>query len=80
VPIQDTSSSTKMQTIPNSQVLSPQRTSSTTKVEGAIEKSATPETEADKEAEIPEVQNLQEHDMTLGLSATSVREKMDLFL
>jgi hypothetical protein len=56
VPIQDTLSSMEMQTVPKPQVLSPQRTPSMTKVEGAIEKSATPEVEVHKEAEVPEVQ------------------------
>jgi hypothetical protein len=77
VPIQDTPSSMEMQAGPKLQVLSPQCTSSMTKVEGAIG-SATPEAEVHKEAEIPEVQK--EPEMTSGQSATSVQEQMELVL
>jgi hypothetical protein len=68
----------EMQTVPKPQVLSPQRTPSMTKVESAIEKSATPEVEVHKEAEVPEVQK--EPDMASGQSATSLQEQMELVL
>jgi hypothetical protein len=67
----------EMQTIEKLQVLSPQHTSSMTKVEGAIG-SATQEVEVHKEAEIPEVQK--EPEMTSGQSTMSVQEQMELVL
>jgi hypothetical protein len=59
----------EMQTVEKPQVLSPQHTSSMTKVEGAIG-STTQEVEVHKEAEIPEVQK--EPEMTSGQSTMSV--------
>jgi hypothetical protein len=49
-----------------------------TKVEGVIEKSATPEVRSTKRQKVPEVQK--EPDMASGQSATSLQEQMELVL
>jgi hypothetical protein len=61
----------EMKIVPKLQFLSPQRTSSTAKVEGAIRKSATLEVEVHKEAEVQK-----EPDTALGQSATSMQEQI----
>jgi hypothetical protein len=66
-----------MQARPKLQVLSPHRTSSMTKVEGAM-RSTTLEAEVHKEVEIPDVQK--EPETILGQSVAIMKEQMELFL